>query len=386
MFRISRFFLFCLNVLAVMLVMGIGSRAINAQEVTPMPTISLATLHTRDLQIDLGDGWTSSAQFTWPAEGAGPFPTVILFPPSGPQDMDVTQQYTANGPIVAQNFRMIAQQLGLKGIAVLRFDKRGVRNNAVADNAQAGKSAPRGREVADGESVIAAVLEQPEVDAKHLYLFGWSDGTMTATQLAVFHPELAGLILQGAPNFSSLKEGLAYQMLQESVGYYQSALDANKDGKLSPEELQKLPAYGIAAWISGSFYDSTSTPDHPVLTSALDTNGDGLIDIQSELVPYLQSQIETIAANNPDQNVPMTADVLARLQVPVLLLQGRNDGAVPYIDAETIAQALGSRATLKIYPGLGHGLDPVSNPALDDFGAISQQPIDDMIAWILAQK
>src|SRR5664279_4156433 len=122
MFRISRFFLFCLNVLAVMLVMGIGSRAINAQEVTPMPTISLATLHTRDLQIDLGDGWTSSAQFTWPAEGTGPFPTVILFPPSGPQDMDVTQQYTANGPIVAQNFRMIAQQLGLKGIAVLRFD------------------------------------------------------------------------------------------------------------------------------------------------------------------------------------------------------------------------------------------------------------------------
>lgn len=56
------------------------------------------------------------------------------------------------------------------------------------------------------------------------------------------------------------------------------------------------------------------------------------------------------------------------------------------VEAQLIAQALGNRATLKFYPGLGHALSPVNSPATDDFGAMVQQPIDDMAAWILATK
>ena len=389
MYRI-RSFLLCLSVLILLPVLG-GS-LVTAQEatppVTPVPIVSLENVNTRDLKIDLGDNWTSNAQLTWPKSGSAPFPTVILFPPSGPQDMDVTQQYASNGPLIAQNFRLIAQQLGLKGIVVLRFDKRGVRDYVVADDAQVGKSVARGREVADGKSLIAAALEQPEVDAKRLYLFAWSDGTLTVSQLAVFHPELAGLILQGASNDGAHRNEPANTWLQEIVGYYRDTLDVNKDGQVSLDEMKKLPSVGLVTWISQSFYDQAATPNQPMLDKNIDLNGDGMIDIQKELMPYAQAQVDTSLANDymTDRNLPSTADTLARLQIPVLLVAGENDGGVPHSKSQAITDALGYRATLKLYSGLGHALSPVSSPATDDFGAMVQQPIDDMADWIQATK
>ncbi len=386
MYRDSRFSVFCRHVLVLAAILLVGTGAISAQSAVPtaMLPISFDGLQTRELQIDLGDGWTSKAELTWPAQGSGPFPTVILFHGSAPSDMDETSFQNPGDPIFSANFRLLAQQLGMKGIAVLRFNKRGVKDANTFDNDQVGKSFTLARIMADGESVIATALEQPEVDAKRLYLYGWSYGSIEVSQLAVYHPELSGLILQGAVN-QTVRDGDNYQ-LQEVQDYLREVVDSSKDGQLSLDELKQLPATGLVFWFSQGFYDSTSTPDHPVLSNTLDTNHDGLIALRDELVPYFRAATESDVANNLDYNVPLTADVLAHLQLPVLLLAGDHDGLVSPNNSAAIAQELGTRATLKLYPGLGHGLSKTAIPAEDVPLMMEQQPIDDMAAWILATK
>src|SRR4051812_8707651 len=81
-------------------------------------TVAPKGVRHQDLTIDLG-GFTTKAQLTYPAQGDGPWPTVILFHGSGPADMDATTP-------VSSNFKLLAERLGAESVAVLRFNKRGV--------------------------------------------------------------------------------------------------------------------------------------------------------------------------------------------------------------------------------------------------------------------
>jgi uncharacterized protein len=51
---------------------------------------NIQTIKHRDLVIDLGDGVKTNAQLTFPTEGNGPFPAVLLVHGSGPNDMNET--------------------------------------------------------------------------------------------------------------------------------------------------------------------------------------------------------------------------------------------------------------------------------------------------------
>ena len=367
MYRFTRFFVLCLLLVASLMILS--TIPVAAQTATPMAPISLDSLHSRDLNIDLGDGWASKAQLTWPAQGKGPFPTVIVFHGDGGFDMDETQHENPGDPIMSANFRLLAQQLGTKGIAVLRFNRRGVKADFDFDNDQLGKSFTRGRSLADGKSVIAAALEQPEVDPAQLYLYGWSGGTIIASYLAVYHPELAGVILCSTLNDPSVRSALTYQWMREGVGYFQDTLDTNRDNKVSLDELKQTPATGPILYMmqGASFYSPFSTPEKPTLDPNLDKNSDGQIDIETEMIPYLLATIENISTTNPDRTLPTLSSVLAPLHVPVLLLAGENDGLVSPVNSQELADVLGTRATLRLYPGLGHSLSKTVKPAEDAF-------------------
>jgi len=51
---------------------------VSAQDSTPVPgdvpQISLDPLNVRDLEIDMGEGWTADAEFTWPKRRHWPLP------------------------------------------------------------------------------------------------------------------------------------------------------------------------------------------------------------------------------------------------------------------------------------------------------------------------
>lgn len=337
----------------------------------------------RNLSINLDGSFTSTAQLTFPAEGEGPWPTVILFAGSGPSDLDATTYSpTSNGrPVLVTNFRTLASELGQAGIAVLRFNKRGVLDFGNIDTTQV-QQANVNQLIADAESVLATAIAQPEVNPEQLFLYGWSEGAVVAANVAANHPELAGLILQASPN-GGLEETLTYQQLEVALPYLREEVDQNGDGQLSRNELATIPNGPV--WYTSLFYiwAPDASPTNPAFQEGLDANGDELIDIDEELLPVMEARIPAIAdAYAADAPSATVADTIAPLEMPILVLHGRQDGWVSFHNAETLAAAAPETVTIIIYPNLGHALSRTRTPATDAFGPITERPVENVVDWI----
>jgi len=98
-------------------------------------TAQLQTIVERDLTIELDEQVITNAKLTLPAVGAGPFPAVLLIHGSGEADMDgyipPELSGTENGSRI---FLQIAEYLSERGFIVLRYDKRGIGENATILN------------------------------------------------------------------------------------------------------------------------------------------------------------------------------------------------------------------------------------------------------------
>ncbi|WP_139924689.1 S9 family peptidase [Hymenobacter sp. DG01] len=100
--------------------------------------------------------------------GPGPFPAVVLLSDNGPQNRDVEQQ----------DYRMfgsLADHLTRRGIAVLRFDDRGVGksqgNNLSATTAEL---------VGDAQAAMVFLRAKPLIDQRYIGLVGHGEGANVA--------------------------------------------------------------------------------------------------------------------------------------------------------------------------------------------------------------
>ncbi|MBX3014896.1 MAG: alpha/beta hydrolase [Caldilineaceae bacterium] len=336
----------------------------------------------RNLIIHLTDHFGSKGQLTFPPTGAGPWPTVILFSGTGPADMDAS--YSAGvGQASSTNFQKIAEAFGEAGIAVLRFNKRGVLAHGEYDYEQLQQTFVNQR-IIDAEAVMTTAKAQPEVDDNQIFLYGWSEGGIVATYTAYAHPEVAGLLLQ-APLNLRLEEALVYQHLNIGLPYLEEVIDQDGDGKLSPAEVAAIPAGPV--WFLGLFSTRTSFLAALLpLQPNLDLDNDGLVDIQTELRPFVEGLIPLVARIYAGMSPSRTiAELVPALAMPILVLHGDRDGWIPVEAAIAIAGAAPDRVTLLRYPTLGHALSPTERMAEDSFYEMAEEPIQDMIAWIQAQ-
>lgn len=378
-----------LTVLFTLLVSGVFlTGTLFAQEATAEATAAALPdgVAASDFDIDLGEGFITHAELTYPADGEGPFPTVILFHGSGPYDMDATYSVDFTSAPLSANFRLLAERLPQQGVAVLRFNKRGVNGFGDYDAAQV-QASTLDRLVADAETVLAAAQQHKNVDADHIYLYGWSEGTWVAANTAAKHPdEVAGLILQGTPQ-GDILHVLERQQKDLMIPYLTEHADVDGDGALSLDEITNLPA-GPAQYSAQIYlYDRTSTPESPKINTFVDSSGDGKIDIKTELTPMVTMFLGNYASYM--QPVAASYDVaalLTQVKRPVLLIHGEMDGWVPVEDAQTIADANPETVTLKTYATLGHALSVTDDMATDAFGVMDDAPINDIIAWLGEHK
>ena len=279
----------------------------------------------------MGEGWTADAEFTWPKTGEGPFPTVILFHGGcSCGSMDGAYWENPGDPIQERNFRLLASELGKQGIAVMRFNRRGAINDRETDAAQEGAffSDPF-RAAADGEAVLSATKAQAEADPTRIFLYGWSYGSTVATMIAPYHADLKGLILQGAPAEPTSFDQYSYLPLQTVTPYLARVADKNQDGKLSGAEINGLNLrQGPVWWVTSGLFDASSTPDKPVFASGLDANNDGLVDIKTELIPFLTAQAQAGIQSAPNRDASTLVQILGQIQMPVLILDGESDGLI----------------------------------------------------------
>ena len=377
--------------LIVLVLLVIQSQSPPSLPATATPTISVLSEIVREsLTIDLGD-FETKAELTYPANNDGGSPTIILLHGSAAADMDYTR-YSSWGEraLLSHNFLDIANYLTPRGFAVLRFNKHYVSGPQEVDWEKFSHNITLQLLLEDAEKVLVAAKANPHVDSEHIFILGWSEGSLTGAALSAQHPELAGLILLG-PVTLPFRDVETSQVLNVGIPYLRSL---SPDGRVTREiiEIATMGSGGeIAKGVIWYFLDHAAAERGNIVINAdLDQNGDGAISIDDEFLPALDEllNIEFGGANiyAAENALPSTTQQATNIKVPVLILQGENDAATAEKDVYRLEQALKSAGhldyQLMIYPGLGHSLGPANSLINDNFRPIDQHPLEDLLKWL----
>jgi uncharacterized protein len=120
-------------------------------------------------------------------KGSGPFPAAVLIAGSGPHDRDESLENH-------KPFLVLSDFLTRQGIAVLRYDKRGIgKSTGSADSATTLDLA------GDTASAIAYLKTRKEIDPSRIGLIGHSEGALIAPYLASQSNDIPWIILLAAP-------------------------------------------------------------------------------------------------------------------------------------------------------------------------------------------
>lgn len=254
----------------------------------------------RPIQLDTGSGVLQGSLILPRSER--PQPVVLFVSGSGPTDRD------GNGP-GARNaaLQRLAEALGKRRIASVRFDKRGVAASRGAEPDESHLSVER--YVADLVAWIRLLKADPRFS--RVILLGHSEGALIAS-LAADQVPVAGVVTlagSGRPIDVVLREQLA--------------------GKLSPAALAS------AQWIIDQLLRGTPVPEVP---------RELLVLLRPSVQPYLIS----LFRQHP-------AQAFAAIRAPALIVQGTHDVQVDVEDAQALKRAKPD-AELAIIPGMNHVL------------------------------
>lgn len=178
-------------------------------------------------------GYSLAATLTLPKATSRRVPVAVTISGSGPQERDSRISIVPG----YQPFREIADTLGRRGIAVLRYDDRGVGASGGSDSRATATSADFADDV---QSVVAWLRTRPEIDPNRIALIGHSEGGLIAPIVAVRDPSIASVVLMAGPA-SNGRKILLYQnemAIRAAVGISDSERDSLR--KTVPASLDSL--------------------------------------------------------------------------------------------------------------------------------------------------
>ena len=302
------------------------------------------------------DGVTLAGTLTLP-KGAGPFPAALLIAGSGPQDRD---ESLANH----RPFLLIADALTRKGIAVLRYDKRGVgKSTGNPDTATTLDLA------ADAQAALAFLKSRKEIDGSKIGLIGHSEGAIIAPYSAGHTKDVKWVVLLAAPattgeqtllNQSELigrAGGLSEDQLDASLGFDHAAyalVRKEKDPNVLAEKLVGL--------VKDSGLDAALPP------AALETQ------LRMLASPWFRFFLDYDPLPN-----------LKAVSCPVLALYGQKDLQVaaksnlPLVQ-QAFRDALNTQAETHELPGLNHLFQHAYTGTPAEYAAIEETFSPDALA------
>ncbi len=145
----------------------------------------------------------------------GPYPAVILIPGGGAHDRDY---------VILQHrpFLVLADHLTRHGIAVLRFDERGV-GESTGDRSQATSEDSAG-DVLAGWSLLRTL---ESIDPNRIGLIGHSEGGTIAALAAAQRPDVAFIVMMGSPGLPGKQYNLQFEeSTARSLGQSEEAIAA----------------------------------------------------------------------------------------------------------------------------------------------------------------
>ena len=284
-------------------------------------------------------GVTLAGTLTLPP-GAGPFPAVVLIAGSGPNARD--EAVFGHKP-----FLLLADTLTRRGIAVLRYDKRGIGHSTGSY-----PLATTADFAADADAAVNFLKMQAVIDPKKIGLLGHSEGGVIAPLVASQHPsEIAFVVLLAGPGLAGEKILLA-----------QIALTAKAAG-INPAEMAHVEAqdkavFGIAAREADPAVRQAKV-QAAVMNALAGLSPADKAQVGDPLV-YAKAQSRELAS--PWMHFFLTYDpkpALEKTRCPVLALDGSKDVQVPPAeDLAAIGSALSAggnvNITIRELPNLNH--------------------------------
>nr|WP_315156579.1 alpha/beta hydrolase [uncultured Flavobacterium sp.] len=296
----------------------------------------------------------------------GKFPAVILITGSGAQNRD--EELMGHKP-----FLVLADYLTKKGIAVLRFDDRGV-----AKSTGDFKTATTMDFANDVQAGVDYLKTRKEIDKNKIGLIGHSEGGVIAPIVAGNSKDidfiilLAGTGIRGDKLMLLQKEKIERQMgvpeneIQKGQEIFKGAYDIILASSVNDNTLNAK----INSYFKLQFGDKMNEQQLSAVTAQITSPW---------MVYFLKFD---------------PASALEKVKCPVLAINGDKDVQVPAdvnLDAikKSLAKAGNSKTTAKVLPNLNHMFQECKTGLPDEYGTIEQtfSPIalEEISKWILVQ-
>lgn len=301
-----------------------------------------------------------SGTLTYP-EGNGPFPAVILLSGSGSSNRD--EEISGHRP-----FLVLADYLTRNGIAVLRYDDRGVGES----EGDALTATSRDLSI-DGEAALDYLLSRTDIASDIIGIIGHSEGGLIGPMVADRREEVKFLVLLAGPGIRgdqvlltqtraileahSLPSSLIQTTLSTNKAVYDLLLEEDDEQVIIDEVYRVMQSVGV--------------PEDQIEKQ-----------ISSIMLPWFRFFVQYDPGN-----------VLSRTVIPVLALNGSLDlqiiaeENIPSI-RDHLESAGNQYVTTKIYQGLNHLFQPAETGMVDEYGTtqitIDPEVLDDVTQWILA--
>lgn len=307
-------------------------------------------------------------------KGDGPFPAVVLISGSGPQNRN--EELLGHKP-----FLIIADHFSRAGIAVLRFDDRGVGESTGDFGAATSKDF-----ATDVQAGIDFLKTRPDINASQIGLVGHSEGGLIGPMVAADNPDVAFLVLMAGPGVP----GTDILLLQQE-------LMARAEGS-SEEEIAMTRQTSERV-----FRDLEKTED--------------LEKTKEELTIYMKQELEKLPAADQEklgdldqlvqQQLKMITtpwfrfflsydpvEMLKKVDCPVLAINGEKDLQVdaeqnlPVI-AEALKAAGNDRVKTVVLSGLNHLFQHSDSGKASEYGQLEEtfapEALELMTEWIKEQ-
>ena len=285
-------------------------------------------------------------------QGPGPFPAVVLLTGSGAQDRD--QTILGHKP-----FAVWADALTKRGVAVLRYDDRGVGGSGGGSTEETTADF-----ATDAAAAMAFLRTRPEIEAARIGLMGHSEGAATALIAIANGAPAAFVVMIAGPSVSGA------EILSEQA---REIVLASGGAAEQADQTRQIQARLMAAVVENK-------DDGPAAISAVAAQlvalGQTPEQAHQAAVPMGWGWYRYFAAYDP-------GPTLSTLRTPLLALYGGLDRNVPAEQNRAALARLKPDADIVVLPGLNHLMQQAASGLPVEYGTIRETLAPEAIATVV---
>lgn len=288
-------------------------------------------------------------------QGDGPFPAAILITGTGPQDRDETIEGH-------KSFAIWADELTRRGVAVLRYDDRGVGGSTGAFAAATQRDF-----ASDVKAAFTWLAARPEIDAARIGLIGHSEGATFAELAMQDGADPAWLVALAGPALSG-GEIITAQVERISTA---SGMPA--------EAVARNTAYQRRLMEAVASHADDADAARRALHALLLESGRSA-DEAARLAAAMSSDwYRGMVAHDP-------AESIRAIRVPMLAVFGGKDLQVPADENAAAVSRLKPDGDVVVLPGLNHLFQPADTGLMAEYGQIETtldpSVIETVVDWV----